>query len=70
MTVDVTKTSETSACAGCKGAPNGGAAGLQPPPNPPKLKFKKHRFCRYDNIKKFYVISPSAENQPLKSADD
>jgi hypothetical protein len=29
-----------------------GAAGLQPPPQgPPKPKFKKHIFCRHDDIK-------------------
>jgi hypothetical protein len=31
----------------------GGAAGMQPPPNPSKPKFKKHRFCRQDGIKRF-----------------
>jgi hypothetical protein len=37
-----------------------GGGGLQGCSYPPKLKFKKHTFCRHD-IKCFYVIYPSAE---------
>jgi hypothetical protein len=43
-----------------RGAPNEGATGLQPS-KPPTPKFKKHRFWRYDDTKRFYVICPAAE---------
>jgi hypothetical protein len=33
--------------------PRGGAAALQPPPNHPKLKTKKHRFCTCYRIRSF-----------------
>jgi hypothetical protein len=39
------------------------------PPNTPKLKFKKHRFCRYDDINGLRDL-PCSQNQPLKSGDD
>jgi hypothetical protein len=36
-----------------KGATKG-VPGLQlPPPNPQKLKFEKHKFCRYSDIESF-----------------
>jgi hypothetical protein len=41
-------------------------AGVQPHPKPPKLKVKKHRFCRYYDIKTFTCFPP----HPLKSVDE
>jgi hypothetical protein len=35
-----------------RGAPKGWLPGCSPPKTP-KLKFKKHRFCEYDDIKGF-----------------
>jgi hypothetical protein len=46
-----------------------GAARMQPSPNPPNPKFKKHRFCRYYDTE----VLPDfrfSQNQPQKSADD
>jgi hypothetical protein len=41
----------------CKGAPKGGGGfQIAALPMPPKLKFKKNRFCRYSVIKKFLWI--------------
>jgi hypothetical protein len=45
------------------GAHKAGGCGVADPadhPKPPKPTFKKHRFCRYYDIK-LYAISPSAE---------
>jgi hypothetical protein len=47
---------------------DGGPPGCSPP-KPPKLKFSKHRFCRYYDIKVLRDF-PFNRNQPLKSADD
>jgi hypothetical protein len=37
--------------------PRGGCRAAAPPPNPPKWKFKKHRFCRYYDIKSFTWVT-------------
>jgi hypothetical protein len=47
----------------------GGAAGLQPPPKPPKPKFKKQTFRRFYDIK-FLRDFPFSRTQPLESADN
>jgi hypothetical protein len=39
----------------------GGTTRLQPPLNSPKLKFKKHTFSRYYDIKSFMWFTPSAK---------
>jgi hypothetical protein len=38
-------------------------------PKPPKLKFKKHRFFGYYDIKMLRDL-PFSRNNPLKSADE
>jgi hypothetical protein len=54
-----------------RGAPKeGGPPGCTPlPPNSPKIKFKKHGFCRHYGIKILRDF-PFTQHQPLKSADD
>jgi hypothetical protein len=47
-----------------KGGGGGGAAGLHTP-NPHKLKFKKHRFCRHSDIKSFtwFTLQPKSATE-------
>lgn len=39
----------------------GGLPGCNPRPNHAKLKFNKHIFCRYYDIKNIYGVSPSSK---------
>jgi hypothetical protein len=49
-----------------RGAPTGGgAAGLQPAAKRPKTEIKKHRFCRYYDIKSFtwFILQPKSATE-------
>jgi hypothetical protein len=52
-----------------KGAPKGGAAGLQPPQTPKNQNLKNTGFVDI-MISKVLCDFPCSWNQPLKSADD
>jgi hypothetical protein len=51
-----------------KDTPKVGLPGCSPPPKPAKPKLKKHRFCRYYDIKILRDF-PFSRNQQLKLAD-
>jgi hypothetical protein len=52
-----------------RGAPKRGSCRAAALTEPPKPKFKRHRFCRYDDIK-YFTLFTLQQNQPLKLADE